>query len=136
MRWGELPGAVGGGVGGAGLGEDRKEMPAQKRTRPDGELPKWLLVEDTRVGQGSKACRGDIVNVRYRIALSRGEVIAEGEQRGMVIGARRFFDGFERGIEGMQAGGQRRLRVPPHLAYRDGRLLICEIELLSIGRSS
>lgn len=47
--------------------------------------------------------------------------------------ARRAFAGFERGIEGMQVGGLRQLRVPPHLGYQDGRLLVCKIELLSIG---
>jgi FKBP-type peptidyl-prolyl cis-trans isomerase len=28
--------------------------------------------------------------------------------------------GLEYGVEGMRAGGKRRIRVGPHLAYRDG----------------
>jgi len=107
-------------------------MPLQMRTRPDGRMPKGLKVEDLKVGDGPAARRGDIVEVRYSIRLRGGELVREGVQRGLVLGARRAFDGFERGIEGMQAGGARRLLVPPHLAYRDDRVLICELELLSI----
>jgi FKBP-type peptidyl-prolyl cis-trans isomerase len=108
-------------------------MPSQKRTRPDGKVPRGLNVEDLKVGEGPKARRGNIVDVRYAIRLNRGELLAEGVQRGLILGTRRTFAGFERGIEGMQVGGLRRLRVPPHLAYRDGRLLICELELISIN---
>jgi FKBP-type peptidyl-prolyl cis-trans isomerase len=50
--------------------------------------------------------------------------------------------GLERGLEGMRIGGIRKLRVSPHLAYRDtgvpgvvppNAVLMFEIELLSIG---
>jgi FKBP-type peptidyl-prolyl cis-trans isomerase len=50
--------------------------------------------------------------------------------------------GLERGLEGMRIGGVRKLRVSPHLAYRDtgvpgvvppNAVFIFEIELLSIG---
>lgn len=108
-------------------------MPAQKRTRTDGKFPRGLEVEDLKIGDGPKARRGNIVDVRYTIHLNRGELLVEGVQRGLILGTRRAFAGFERGIEGMQVGGSRRLKVPPHLAYRDGRLLICELELLSMG---
>jgi FKBP-type peptidyl-prolyl cis-trans isomerase len=49
--------------------------------------------------------------------------------------------GLEYGIEGMRVGGRRRLRVPPHLGYRDkgmsgkippNALLFFEVELLEV----
>jgi peptidylprolyl isomerase len=95
-------------------------------------MPKGLEVTEVRVGEGPAAARGNIVDVRYSIRLRRGELIGEGVQQGLMLGTRRAFPGFERGIEGMRAGGVRRLRVPPHLAYNDGRLLVCELELLAI----
>ncbi|MBM3754468.1 MAG: hypothetical protein FJW38_10870 [Acidobacteria bacterium] len=100
-------------------------MPIQKPTRPEGQMPKGLEVEELRIGEGPKARRGNIVDVRYEIRLSRGDRIAEGVQPGLILGARRAFPGFERAIERMQAGGIRQVRVPPHLGYADGRLLIC-----------
>lgn len=96
-------------------------------------MPRGLEVEDLRIGEGPKARRGNVVKVRYEIRLSRGELVSEGVHHGLILGTRRTFAGFERGIEGMQAGGLRQLRVPPHLGYRDGRLLVCRLELLSIG---
>jgi hypothetical protein len=85
-------------------------MAIQKRARPDGAMPKGLEVEDLQIG----------------------ELISEGLARSQILGSRRAFVGFERAIEGMQVGGIRRVTVPPHLAYNDGRLLICKLELLAI----
>lgn len=96
-------------------------MPAQQRTRPGGKLPKGLVTEDLKIGEGLKAGRGSRVDLRYEIRSRRGEVIAEGTRRDLILGSRRAIAGLERGIEGMQVGGIRRLIVPPHLAYRDGR---------------
>ena len=95
-------------------------------------MPKGLEVEDLQLGEGPRARRGNMVDVRFEIRLSRGELIADGVQRGLILGTRRAFVGFERGVEGMQVGGLRQLRVPPHLGMGDGRLLICRLELLSI----
>lgn len=107
-------------------------MPIQRRTRPDGKMPKGLEVEDLQIGEGPKARRGNIVDVRFEIRLNRGELVSEGVKSGLILGTRRTFPGFERGVEGMQAGGVRQLRVPPHLGYQDGRLLVCRLELLAI----
>jgi peptidylprolyl isomerase len=95
-------------------------------------MPRGLEVEDLQIGDGPEARRGNLVCVRYEIRLNRGELISEGVQSGLILGTRQTFAGFERGIEGMQVGGLRQIRVPPHLAYGDGRLLVCRLELLSI----
>lgn len=95
-------------------------------------MPKGLVVENVRVGNGPAARRGNMVDVRYRICLRQGELLNEGVQDGLILGTRRAFAGFERGVEGMQVGGVRKLIVPPHLGYDDGRMLVCELELLAI----
>lgn len=95
-------------------------------------MPKGLVVEDLQLGEGEPARRGNMVDVRYEIRLRRGELISEGLKRSHILGTRRAFVGFERGLEGMQVGGIRQVSVPPHLAYSDGRLLICKLELLAI----
>ena len=46
-------------------------MSAQKRTRIDGKMPKGLAVEDLQAGAGPAARRGNIVDVRFAIHLSR-----------------------------------------------------------------
>ncbi len=96
-------------------------------------MPKGLEFEDLHLGEGPPAVRGNVVDVHFEIRLRRGELIAEGLQQGLILGTRRAFTGFERGIEGMQVGGVRQLIVPPHLGYDDGRILVCKLHLLSIG---
>ncbi|PYR10045.1 MAG: hypothetical protein DMF99_13055 [Acidobacteria bacterium] len=43
----------------------------------------------------------------------------DGEQYTFRVGARVAIAGLEYGVEGMRVGGRRRIRVPPHLAYRE-----------------
>lgn len=96
-------------------------------------MPKGLVVEELVVGSGPKARRGNIVDVCVVMRLRKGDLLHEGLQTGLVLGLRRNIDGLERGIEGMQPGGKRRLQIPPHLGYRDGRMLVCEVELLTVN---
>jgi peptidylprolyl isomerase len=96
-------------------------------------MPKGLIAEDLIVGSGPQARRGNIVHARGSIRLRGGDLLREFELAGLVLGLRRNFAGLERGLEGMQAGGRRRLTVPPHLGYRDGRSLVCEVELVSVN---
>lgn len=79
--------------------------------------------------------------VRYRGALHRGDVFEPGVTVTFTLGARRVIAGLERGVEGMRVGGRRRLRIAPHLAWRErgvpGRvppnaLVVLEVELLEI----
>jgi FKBP-type peptidyl-prolyl cis-trans isomerase len=76
--------------------------------------------EDLEVGAGPTAGRGCIVEVEYSLFLSRGDCVRENTKYSFRIGERRVIAGLEYGVEGMRAGGKRRIRVSPHLAYRDG----------------
>lgn len=96
--------------------------------------------EDLRIGDGPAAGRGSKVEVRYDVFLNRGEQIQTDQHVSFRIGERHVIAGLEYGVEGMRAGGERRLRVGPHLAYREqavtgvppGALLEFHLTLLSV----
>jgi FKBP-type peptidyl-prolyl cis-trans isomerase len=75
--------------------------------------------EDLEVGSGATAARGCTVEVEYSLFLNRGEPVDENKKQSFRIGERRVIAGLEYGVEGMRVGGKRRIRVGPHLAYRD-----------------
>jgi FKBP-type peptidyl-prolyl cis-trans isomerase len=75
--------------------------------------------EDIKVGDGPMASRGAKVEVRYNLFLNRGEQVQADQLYSFRVGKRRVIPGLEYGVEGMRVGGERRLRVGPHLAYRD-----------------
>ena|SRR5215510_10833841 len=75
--------------------------------------------EDLVVGEGEIAKRGCTVEIEYSLSLNRGETVQEDKKYSFRIGERRVVAGLEYGVEGMRAGGKRRIRVGPHLAYRD-----------------
>jgi FKBP-type peptidyl-prolyl cis-trans isomerase len=75
--------------------------------------------EDLREGLGALAERGCVVEIRYDLFLNRGDKIQENHTTSFRIGDRNVVAGLEYGIEGMRQGGERRVRVGPHLAYRE-----------------
>jgi FK506-binding nuclear protein len=75
--------------------------------------------EDVRIGDGPTADRGTKVEVRFDLFLDRGDRVQENQHYTFRVGKRRAIPGLEYGVEGMRVGGERRLRVAPHLAYRD-----------------
>lgn len=75
--------------------------------------------EDLDVGSGRLAERGSTVEVEYSLFLNRGDCVEERKRTSFRIGERRVVAGLEYGVEGMREGGKRRIRVGPHLAYRD-----------------
>jgi peptidylprolyl isomerase len=101
--------------------------------------------EDILVGSGAPAQRGDRVSVHYVGRLADGTQFDSSLDRGspleFVIGAHQVIEGWDIGVVGMQKGGKRKLKVPPHLAYGltgspptippDATLLF-DIELLEI----
>ena len=76
--------------------------------------------EDLEVGSGATADRGSTVEVESSLFRNRGDCVQESKKYSFRIGERRVIAGLEYGVEGMRVGGKRRVRVGPHLAYRDG----------------
>jgi FKBP-type peptidyl-prolyl cis-trans isomerase len=110
--------------------------------RRDAKPLHGLEIEETRVGTGAIAHRGDRVTMWYSWFLNRDDAFQTDVTTTLTLGERHVIAGLERGLEGMRIGGIRKLRVSPHLAYRDtgvpgvvppNAVLMFEIELLSIG---
>ena len=107
---------------------------------------------DLRAGTGAGAAAGNLVTVDYTGWLydpSRSE--QKGQQFDSSIGRQPFsfrlgagqvIRGWDQGVVGMQVGGQRRLVIPPELAYGSqgsggvippNATLVFDIELLSVS---
>jgi len=96
---------------------------------PPTGFPPGLQVTDLVVGTGPSVGRGDIVAVHYAGFLydptapdghgRKFDSSAEhsGEPLVFRLGRGSVIAGWEAGIAGMQRGGQRRLIIPPTLAY-------------------
>lgn len=80
-------------------------------------------ITDIRVGTGAEATNGRTVTVAYVGWLySTGAAENKGTRfdGGVIsfqLGAGRVIKGWDQGILGMKVGGQRRLVIPPDLAY-------------------
>ena len=79
-----------------------------------------LQYQDLVLGEGPAAQNGDTVSVHYTGWLEDGtqfDSSVGGEPFEFVLGTGGVIQGWEEGIAGMQAGGQRKLIIPPELAY-------------------
>ena len=78
---------------------------------------------DLVVGTGTEATAGRTVTVAYSLwlydanaAQNKGQAM-QTNQFTFTLGANQVIRGWEQGVPGMRVGGQRRLIVPPSLAY-------------------
>ena len=98
-----------------------------------------LKLLDEREGAGTPAKKGDRVTYNTRIFLNQGDEVPLNElqvkqlpkemvrvEAGatsidhiIVLGRRQAIAGVEHALMGMKVGGYRKIRVSPHLAYRD-----------------
>jgi FKBP-type peptidyl-prolyl cis-trans isomerase FkpA len=80
-----------------------------------------LQKEDLVVGEGAEAKEGDTVVVHYVGTLLDGTLFDSSRDRGqpleLKLGDGQVIAGWEIGIQGMKAGGRRKLTIPPHLGY-------------------
>jgi FKBP-type peptidyl-prolyl cis-trans isomerase len=118
------------------------------------------LIEE-REGEGKPAQKGDRVVYNTRLYLNQGDEVPLNDIQAkqlpanmvrvdggttfidhtIVIGRRQAIAGVEHALMGMKVGGYRKVRVSPHLGYRDKGIpnlihpeavLICEIWLRDI----
>jgi FKBP-type peptidyl-prolyl cis-trans isomerase len=80
-----------------------------------------LQIIDVKVGTGASAEVGQTVEVNYTGWLADGTKFDSSLDRGQtfsfVLGAGRVIKGWDEGVVGMKVGGERRLIIPPALAY-------------------
>lgn len=90
-------------------------------TIPKGPPPKKLVIEDLKKGKGPAAKSGDKVTVHYVGVTYKGkeqfDANWENEPFSFKLGAQEVIPGWDKGIPGMKVGGQRKLTIPPSLAY-------------------
>ena len=90
-------------------------------------------------GEGEPARKGDSVVYNWRLYRNQGEEITLNEQQATnlpaemirvvdgyrfidhrtILGSRQTMAGVEYSLYGMKSGGYRKIRIIPHLAYRD-----------------
>jgi peptidylprolyl isomerase len=97
-------------------------MPKPDVDIPDADPPTDLVIEDVVVGDGAEAGAGSQVEVHYvGVSWSNGRQFDASWDRGDTfafrLGAGQVIEGWDRGVAGMRVGGQRRLTLPPDLAY-------------------
>lgn len=114
-------------------------------TSPTPNVP--FSATDLRVGTGADATNGRTVNMAYSLWLysatapeNKGQAIQTATYA-FVLGSNTVIAGWNQGIVGMRVGGQRRLIVPPSLAYGAqgsppaipaNATLVFDVELLSV----
>jgi len=94
---------------------------------------------DDREGSGEPAKKGDKVIYNVRVHLNKGDEVPLNERQAeflpagmlrtengrrlvdheLILGKRRAIAGVEYALIGMKPGGYRKVRLSPHLAYRD-----------------
>jgi FKBP-type peptidyl-prolyl cis-trans isomerase 2 len=102
-------------------------------------LRNGIKLLDEREGAGRPADKGDRIVYNLKIFLNKGDEVplnerqaeylpdgmirAEGDHRfvnhQITLGSRQTIAGIEHSLAGMKPGGYRKVRVSPHLAYRD-----------------
>ena len=106
-----------------------------------------LQYEDTTVGEGAEATKGNNVSVHYTGWLYndgvQGKKFDSSKDRGQPfqfsLGAGEVIKGWDEGVQGMAVGGTRRLIIPAELGYGargaggaipPNATLLCEVDFL------
>ena len=107
-----------------------------------------LKIEDTVVGTGEEAKKGDTIKVHYTgTLLSNGKKFDSSLDRGrpfeFTLGAGEVIEGWDKGFAGMKVGGKRKLTIPSHMGYGEWGAgdaipphadLVFEVELLGVHK--
>ena len=84
---------------------------------------KKIVIDDIKIGTGNEVVVGSKVSVHYIGTLQSGQEFDNSNKRGtpftFTVGEGKVIKGWEEGLLGMKAGGQRILVIPPELAYGD-----------------
>ena len=127
----------------SGCGSETPSAPSQSQSLPRAEFTQT----DLRVGTGTAAANGRALTVSYTGWLfdptrpeQNGTQGESGASFCFTLGAGGVIRGWDQGVPGMRVGGQRRLTIPPELAYGStgsgpippNASLVFDIELLNV----
>jgi FKBP-type peptidyl-prolyl cis-trans isomerase len=122
-------------------GSDSTSSPSP--SQPRGEFAQT----DLRAGTGTPAATGRLLTVAYTGWIfdptrpeNKGTQFDSGSAFQFTLGSGQVIRGWDQGVVGMRVGGQRRLTIPPELAYGSaGRgpippnaTLVFDIDLLNV----
>lgn len=105
-----------------------------------------LVVTDVQIGEGEGVKKGDTVVVNYIGTLQNGQEFDNSYKKGasfsFKVGDNKIIDGWNEGMLGMKAGGQRIIIIPSAMAYGTegygpipaNATLVYAIELLQIEK--
>lgn len=103
-----------------------------------------MVIDDVKIGTGEAVKEGDTVAVHYIGTLQNGQEFDNSRKRGQTfefeVGKGMVIEGWDKGLIGMQVGGQRMLVIPPAMAYGEqgvgpipgNATLVFAIELVEI----
>ncbi len=103
-----------------------------------------IMMSDTVEGEGDEVTEGSVVSLHYVGMLEDGTVFDESRARGaefsFTVGSGEVIDGFDLGLRGMKAGGERTLVLAPEFAYGENGIgpippnatLTFQVELISV----
>lgn len=124
-----------------------EQGPTPNGDKPAGTLGvkevKGVKIDDKKLGKGATAKSGNVVAMRYIGKLEDGKVFdsnKKGKPFTFKLGKGEVIKGWDIGVAGMAPGGERRITIPPNLAYGKKALpgipanskLIFDIKLLEI----
>lgn len=102
-----------------------------------------VTVDDRKLGSGPAAKKGSKLELRYIGKLDNGKVFdsnKSGKPFSLKLGSGEVIKGWELGLQGISAGGERRMTIPANLAYGNKALpgipknskLIFDVKCLSV----
>ena len=119
---------------------------AAKDSAKEVVTPSGLHYTDLKVGAGTEAKAGNVVEVHYTGWLLDGTKFDSSHDRNQPfrfkLGASQVIKGWDEGVAGMKVGGKRKLVIPAELGYGrtgaggvipPGATLVFEVELLSVA---
>jgi FK506-binding nuclear protein len=124
-----------------------EQGPTPSGDKPTGTLGvkeiRGVKIDDKKLGKGVAAKSGNTVAMRYIGKLEDGKVFdsnKKGKPFSFKLGKGEVIKGWDIGVAGMAPGGERRITIPPQLAYGKKALpgipgnskLIFDVKLLEI----
>ncbi|KAL1884306.1 hypothetical protein VTK73DRAFT_3290 [Phialemonium thermophilum] len=121
----------------------QEQKPADKKS-PGVKVVQGVTIDDRKIGTGRTVKSGDKVSLRYIGKLQSNGKVFDSNKKGtpfsFKVGKGEVIKGWDIGISGMAVGGERRLTIPPNLAYGSKAIpgipanstLIFDVKLLEI----
>ena len=136
----EVPASDNSAIAGSYASELNVDLAVMTRTQSG------LYYQDIATGEGPAVQAGQTVRVHYTGWLPDGTKFDSSRDRNepleVTVGVGNVIPGWDEGLQGMQVGGQRKLVIPPNLAYGDrgaggvippGATLVFDVELVEIA---